>query len=571
MDLIYWLKWAITLVAIYLGSNWLLTFFIVYSKRDLSEVSLHEQSNITTVRRENETALYRNFLVPSGFPLTTGLGLAHGYKIRNGNFMDVWKAILEISSSNEGTITFDGKAYKPASINGMAKQVIEKLFAKDDYKGMGITTSLGTVQGFVFGIAAIINSISRQSSSLSSSLLPHYLPSPPRQKIDDLDILVIDSWRTLSMMNQSEKWYKLILVCSDEGRDSAKFDSNTKVMSWKELIEGYTDASELAYESPADFSDDLKPFLMVTSLGNKTTTFNQLNLVSSIAAFIKTFPSGHELSSSDVLTLAYPATTDADFSIQSWHKLLSVLLYGGSAEFIPESSLTSEKLKRTTLLCTSAKTLSNLFQAITKENPVSFMQNIKLSLAATLFSEGVFSKWAQFPITSLDKLRCIYVGVQLLKQDTILSFDAKIPKFASGQLNSRVTTVRLNEMRALFGSRIVLELYAPFAVMGPIAHTNFYDYRILPAVVDSNVTCFGPLSTSLEGKLIKTEGNEELDIGKRQGMLCVRGFTIGRPNGELRLKQTSELSERLAGGEGWMPLAGVFGLWGQDGCLYVYN
>ena len=39
------------------------------------------------------------------------------------------------------------------------------------------------------------------------------------------------------MMNQSEKWYKLILVCSDEGRESAKFDSNTKVMSWKELIE----------------------------------------------------------------------------------------------------------------------------------------------------------------------------------------------------------------------------------------------------------------------------------------------------------------------------------------------
>ena len=571
MDLIYWLKWAITIVAIYFGSNWLLTFFIVYSKRDLSEVSLHEQSNITTVRKENETALYRNFLVPSGFPLTTGLGLAHGYKIRNGNFMDVWKAILEISNSDGGTITFDGKTYKRASINGMAKQVIEKLLAKDDYKGIGITVSLGTIQGFVLGIAAIINSISCQSGSLSSGLLPHYLPSPPRQKIDDLDILVIDSWRTLSMMNQSEKWYKLILVCSDEGRESAKFDSNTKVMSWKELIEGYTDVGELKYESPADFSDDLKPLLMVTSLGNKTTVFNQLNLVSSIAAFIKTFPSGHELSSSDVLTLAYPSSTDADFSIQSWHKLLSVLLYGGSAEFIAESSLTPEKLKRTTLLFTSAKALSSLLQAIAKENPISFTQNIKLSLAATLFSEGVFSRWAQFPISSLDKLRCIYAGVQLIKQDTILSFDAKIPKFASGQLNSRVTTARLNEMRALFGSRIVLELYAPFAVMGPIAHTNFYDYRILPAVVDSNVTCFGPLTTSLEGKLIKTEGNEELDIGKRQGMLCVRGFTIGRPNGELRLKHTSELSERLAGGEGWMPLVGVFGLWGQDGCLYIYN
>ena len=55
---------------------------------------------------------------------------------------------------------------------------------------------------------------------------------------------------------RSEKWYKLILVCSDEGRDSAKFDSNTKGYELEGLIEGYTDASELAYESPADFSDD---------------------------------------------------------------------------------------------------------------------------------------------------------------------------------------------------------------------------------------------------------------------------------------------------------------------------
>ena len=118
--------------------------------------------------------------------------MAHGYKIRNGNFMDVWKAILEISNSDGGTITFDGKTYKRASINGMAKQVIEKLLAKDDYKGIANYRVAGNHTRFCpwdsgnnqFDQLPIGFSVVRSAATLS--------PSPPRQKIDDLDILVIE-------------------------------------------------------------------------------------------------------------------------------------------------------------------------------------------------------------------------------------------------------------------------------------------------------------------------------------------------------------------------------------------
>ena len=71
--------------------------------------------------------------------------------------------------------------------------------------------------------------------------------------------------------------------------------------------------------------------------------------------------------------------------------------------------------------------------------------------------------------------------------------------------------------------------------------------------------------------MVRTEQNPELDITKRQGMLCIRGFTIGKPVEPNRLERAMALSDDFGGGEGWMPLVGVFGLWGQDGCLYIYK
>lgn len=71
--------------------------------------------------------------------------------------------------------------------------------------------------------------------------------------------------------------------------------------------------------------------------------------------------------------------------------------------------------------------------------------------------------------------------------------------------------------------------------------------------------------------MVETETNPHLNIEKKQGMLCIRGFSIGKPVESDRLEKALHLAERFGGGEGWMPLVGVFGLFGQDGCLYIYN
>lgn len=120
---------------IVLGANWLLSSFLLDFKRDLTGVALSQQSSISSVRKENETAYYRSILVPTGFPLTTGLGLSLKYKIRNGNFGDVWNAIMEVSKG-KNIIKFTGreKSYSLSELNGMAKRIFPKLSNKEFQK-----------------------------------------------------------------------------------------------------------------------------------------------------------------------------------------------------------------------------------------------------------------------------------------------------------------------------------------------------------------------------------------------------------------------------------------------------
>lgn len=113
------LKWAVAIVLIAISGIWFINYFVIESKRDLHSLSLNAQSNIESVRKEHETAIYRNLLVPPSFPLTTGLNLSIGYRLRNGNFADLWSAIME--NGKDRKIQFYDDEVKLALINGKAK------------------------------------------------------------------------------------------------------------------------------------------------------------------------------------------------------------------------------------------------------------------------------------------------------------------------------------------------------------------------------------------------------------------------------------------------------------------
>ncbi|AJU23586.1 BHH_G0023780.mRNA.1.CDS.1 [Saccharomyces cerevisiae] len=559
MNWSFLLQLVITILLIVLGANWLLSSFLLDFKRDLTGVALSQQSSISSVRKENETAYYRSILVPTGFPLTTGLGLSLKYKIRNGNFGDVWNAIMEVSKG-KNIIKFTGreKSYSLSELNGMAKRIFPKLSNKN-FKNIGIANSIATVEGFTLSLASMMTSIRTGS-------IPHFLPAVPRQRLEDVDVLIIDSWKSFKMLNGSEDWYKLIVVC-DDPIESLQFDANCDVITWKELIDGFTKDTEYQYTPPDDNSDDKKLFAYVTSPWNGTNSFNQICLVSNIAEFIKGFPLGNELNSNEYLTIS-TKLANSSASLQIWGKLFAVLLHGGSASFINPATIDCESLQETTLLFTETKDVVKLIDSNSRSG---LLNKIYLSWATNLLSEGIFTKIARIEPHSLEKLRCVYLADNVKDAEVISTFPEKIPQLK--KTNRRITpsTEQLNKIRAQLGSRVVLELYCPYAIMGPVAHTNFYDYRVFGKSVDDNVVCYGTLSTTLEGKMVETETNPHLNIEKKQGMLCIRGFSIGKPVESDRLEKALHLAERFGGGEGWMPLVGVFGLFGQDGCLYIYN
>lgn len=551
------LKWVATVIIGLLGANWLFNTFYLDMKRDFTSVALNQQSNIASVRKENETAYYRNFLVPLGFPLITGLGLSLKYKIRNGNFGDVWKAIMELSKTNSIEFTNDSNHLSLAKINGMAQHLQETILSKD-VGNVGIVISPSSLEGFVISIASMIGSV-------KSSCRPHFLSSVPRERLEGLDVLVIDSWNSFRMLNGSERWYKLVIVCAS--LEAGEVPENVK--SWQEIIKGHQENEHFDYDPPEDNSDDSKVFAYTTSPYNVTTSFTQGCLVSGIGSFVQGFPAGHELSEKDTLTVS-DRLGKSGLAFHFWHKAFAVLLHGGSLSFQDKKSLTLSALNNTTLLFIEPDELLSILKEIDIKKS-SILSRIGFALATVLLSEGVFTKIGQCSSRSIDRLRCVFLAELIRDTQLIASFPKKIPKMKQQSLLKSFTTETLNFMRAHLGARVVVELYCPFIVMGPVCQTNFYDYRVLPASVDSKFICCGPLATSLEGKMVQTGQNPELDITKRQGMLCIRGFTIGKPVEPNRLERAMALSDDFGGGEGWMPLVGVFGLWGQDGCLYIYK
>ena len=424
--------------------------------------------------------------------------------------------------------------YVCGDAKGMAKRIFGKL-STENFKNIGISNSIATLEGFTLTLASLM-------VSLKTGSIPHFLPAVPRQRVNDLDVLIIDSWRSFKMLNGSEDWYRLIIVCDDPTR-SPELDANSKVTTWKELVEGFTNDTEYQYTPPDDNSDDKKPFAYVTSPWNGTNSFNQICLVSNIAEFIKGFPLGNELNKNEHLTISSKLATSST-SLQIWGKLFAVLLHGGCASFINPANLDCKSLQETTLLFIETRDVAKLLNSSSKSG---LLNRICLSWATNLLSEGIFTKIAKMEPHSLDRLRCVYLTDSIKDAEVISTFPEKIPILEKKNQRTTPSTKQLNKIRAQLASRVVLELYCPYAIMGPVAHTNFYDYRVFEKSVDDSVVCYGTLSTNLEGKMVETETNPRLNIEKRQGMLCIRGFSIGKPVELDRLEKALHLAERFGG------------------------
>lgn len=551
------LGWTVLLLSV-VTAFWLLGK-LFQSFKDISPLALKQQSNIATVRKANETAHYRNFLVPNGFPLTTGLALSNQYKIRNGNIGDVWSAIV---ANNTRMMTFNAcnensrETYNIAEINGFVKKIMGRL---KTFSTIGVFVSIDTLPGFATYIALMLLTIKVDGFQF-------YILNDSQLELEsnlDFDLIIIDDKIDFTDINHISNIFHFgnkKKMLSQESELSHK-----NLIYWTDIITDCQADTSFKYEPNQNNSDDLKAWCNIITDGKDLTRFIQLNLVSAIANYVKSFPMDHELNDQDLLTIVTPNSFNkskkitSNDNLQNWVKIFAVLLHGGSVQFTNNNY--NNFLKDSTLLSIHAKDFLQLIDTLNYKP--SLLQKWKLKSTTLLFDEGIF-----FNNKYISNVRCIYLNTNLNRLKQISKFSKKIKPYSPGQCDFTFSTGELNKLRSMFGCRIITELYVNTLILGPISATNFFDYRKLPEVVEEKVNLFGALSTSLEGKFIEADG---FDITQRQGMLCVRGFTIGKPLDDKRLEKAIKSSKSLAKSEGWMPLMGVYGLWGHDGCLYLYK
>ncbi|CUS23703.1 LAQU0S11e02366g1_1 [Lachancea quebecensis] len=552
------LKLATSILLVLVASIWFGSKLVINSRRDLHPIALNGQANVGPTRKEKETAVYRNFTVPPGFPLSTGLGLSMGYKLRNGNFGDIWSNIMSLSARNY--VELSGREYSVKKINALAKCLSKFVIQQSGSGRLGIAAPIFELPGFTVAIAGFMSSL--------SNVVPVFLTSVPRSK-QELDILAIDSWTTFHQMNGSCEWYKIIIVCNENtGQPPQTIPQN--VVTWKDLVSDQADDPVFEYAPPKDNCDDAKLLAITSSPWNLNTSFSHMALVSSVSAFIKSFPMDNEISGKDHLTVVIEEATKYYYPIQVWTKLLTTLLHGGSTSILfikpNETDLQSRINEKTSLLQidSSSPLLDSILQS-----PTTAFKKVKLGWALSLLSEGIFTSSA-LSHQAFQNMRCMFLSATVGDTRAVTAMEIPSRKLQGNAKGSR-STLTLNKLRALLGSRLIVELYSPFVVMGPIACTNFFDYRVLPESVDSRLSHYGPIGTSLEAKLVEDEHKPELQSSRRQGMLCIRGFTIGKPVEPERLERAIKIVEKFDGGEGWMPMLGVYGLFGKDGCFYEFK
>ncbi|KAG7847908.1 hypothetical protein KL941_002087 [Ogataea angusta] len=118
---------------------------LVSNLRDIGPVALQKQASISPTKKPGESAVYRSVDVPHGLPLTTGLRIQAGYKVRDGILKDIWHQALQANTILE----VGGARRSTRQINGMILHLAQQMDQHSVGPRVGLNSGLDDLHALV--------------------------------------------------------------------------------------------------------------------------------------------------------------------------------------------------------------------------------------------------------------------------------------------------------------------------------------------------------------------------------------------------------------------------------------
>lgn len=495
----------IVTVIVLFALNYLYNFYVDASK-DVNEAYLNQQSIIDATKKPGESAIYKSNKLEHPTGLRVGLDIRYDhYKLRNGNFCDLWELLVNGNKREKHEITVNGRSMGVFELNGRVGKFAEYL-QHNKVRKVGISGGLfmKNLDVFIVLMACLI----------TQTTVCFYKDEPV---FDDIDIHIIKKEQESLFLPE-----KVLLV------ESGEQNSVSLVVSGAEEIASFTNeySSQKDRGIALEFATRAGPKLL------KKTIFTQANLVSSIASTIKHLPLSEVLNSNDkfLCVLSKPSTEEI---LANLVKILACFVTNTHINITDDSSWHNIQQYKPTVVSIHERELSKELPVGSLTSGLGMLMAFKFKQSLKLLSRG------KFFTANKTSLRLMYIHKLITDNPSLNSF-------------------QLNEYRSLLGARIISEFGYP-NLAGPVILSDFYDYRVFEP--KRNLLSYGCIYQSLEIKLVGEKNNE--------GTIYIRGYNIGKVT--TYSNDGTPTNSHSLKNEGFMPLENVKGVWGNDGCLYVYR
>ncbi|QPG77157.1 hypothetical protein FOA43_004562 [Brettanomyces nanus] len=501
----------------------LVTFIIClpYIKANLADISpsfLERQSSVGPTRKQGESTAYRSVDVPHGLPLTGGLRIRIGYKLRDGCLKDIWSIALKgtsdtpDSSTASTLIQFDnGVQLSIGRINHLIHIISSKLEKLTQSDKIGIFSDYLSPQSVLLTLSCFF---------VSEKTLVNF-NSLPKQPVEDLDLIIVDKAHYQKVLSLG--FSKVIVIGDVEDPNVVSFDES--IVPIETSIKSSSDYSYKPNEEYMDFNN--QPYTEINDF--REVHFFQRSFVSAIGARLLSLPTDFSWSESDSLLIGVSSMIDPC----SKNALITNLLCGLLSRVSKITIRSEDKLQSVdqyvsdaTILAISDQTLNR----IVSSTSVSLFKKFEINRAEYFNSLGFFTTIGK--ISPGLHLKLVY----------------------SLQTNRLITSRQYNTLRSSLGARIIREKYS-HVVVGPVLKTNIFEHRVLSHEKFNgfSISQLGVSSNALELKLKKKSDDDNT------GELYARGYSVGK--GEEGIDYDAEF---------WVDL-GIRGKFAKDGCFYEYK